>query len=604
MRSCSREALTRPREEWDEFLAQACDGDEELRQRLRRLLEAHENAGEFLVDPTVTEGRASGADELEVSTTIGPYKILQKIGEGGYGLVFMAEQLEPVRRKVALKILKAGMDTRQVIARFEAERQALAMMDHPNIATVFDAGQTNTGRPYFVMELVQGIPITEFCDQSKVDPRGRLQLFLDVCAAVHHAHQKGIIHRDLKPSNVLVTLLDGIPAPKIIDFGIAKATQSQLTDKTLFTDFLQFVGTPAYVSPEQAEMSSVDVDTRADVYSLGILLYELLTGTTPFDARQLRRAGLAEIQRIIRDEEPPRPSMRLDSMTQDQRTTIAAQQGTDSPSLRQLLSGDLDWVVLKAIEKERSRRYGSVSDMARDVGRFLADEPIEARPPTLGYRLGKFVRRCRRHKAATAFACLSVAAIVVGMAAVFWQWRRAETEATRATYHAREETEQRERIESVVTEMELQRVEDLFRNDLADEALAYLARVLRREQQNRQAAERLVSALTFRSFALPTLPALKHSAAVTEVAWSPDGSFIATASDDKTVVLWDAVRGVPRLDPLQHGKEVRFVRISPDSRRLLSSTAAEAILWDAQTGEKIFEVDAPDGSIRWVEFSP
>ena len=329
-----------------------------------------------------------------VGTIIGNYKLLQLIGEGGFGSVFMAEQLRPVHRRVALKVIKLGMDTRQVIARFEAERQALAMMDHPNIAKILDAGETAGGRPYFVMELVRGIPITEYCDTNKLTTADRLHLFIAVCNAVQHAHQKGIIHRDIKPTNVLVTLHDGTPVPKLIDFGIAKATQARLTEMTMFTEFRQLIGTPAYMSPEQAEISGLDVDTRSDIYSLGVLLYELLTGTTPFDPKEMRSAAYAEIQRIIREVDPPKPSTRLSTLGEPL-ATVAANRSVEPRTLGQLVRGDLDWVVMKAMEKDRTRRYQSAGDLARDIGRHLSDQPVEAGPPSASYRLRKFVRRNR-----------------------------------------------------------------------------------------------------------------------------------------------------------------------------------------------------------------
>src|ERR1043166_6415408 len=325
---------------------------------------------------------------------IGHYKILQQIGEGGCGVVYMAEQDEPVRRRVALKVIKLGMDTRHVIARFEAERQALAMMDHPNIAKVFDAGATPAGRPYFVMELVRGVKITSYCDSQKLSTRERLNLFIQVCQAVQHAHQKGIIHRDLKPSNILVTEQDGAPLPKIIDFGIAKATTDQrLTDKTLFTAFEQFIGTPAYMSPEQAGLGGLDIDTRTDIYSLGVLLYELLTGRPPFDSEKFARSVLDEIMRVIREQEPPRPSTRLTTLTEQELTTVAQRRQIESAKLPHLLRGDLDWIVMKALDKDRRRRYETASGFARDLERFLNNEPIAARPPSTLYRFHKVVRR-------------------------------------------------------------------------------------------------------------------------------------------------------------------------------------------------------------------
>ncbi len=409
------------------FLDRACRDDPQLRGRLEALLEGHLKAAGFL-DHTPRGPDGPGAATVIAPVTekpgdrIGRYKLLQQIGEGGCGVVYMAEQEEPVRRRVALKVIKLGMDTRQVIARFEAERQALAMMDHPNIAKVFDAGATETGRPYFVMELVRGVRITEYRDQNRLSTDERLKLFAQVCHAVQHAHQKGVIHRDIKPSNILVMVADDVPVPKMIDFGIAKAIGERLTDKTVFTRFEQFIGTPAYMSPEQAGLSGLDVDTRSDVYALGVLLYELLTGRTPFEPKELAQAGLDEIIRRIREEEPPKPSTRLSRLEQREQTTTAQRRATEAPKLIRSLQGDLDWIVMKCLEKNRTRRYETANELARDIRCHLSHEPVSAAAPTLRYRTLKYVRRHRRVLATAAgFALL----LVVGTTLSVWQARRA-----------------------------------------------------------------------------------------------------------------------------------------------------------------------------------
>jgi eukaryotic-like serine/threonine-protein kinase len=426
------EALALPPGERPRFLDDACRGDSKLRQRIETLVLAHESAGDFMAAPAdaIQAVPPPPMSAESPGSRIGRYKLLQQIGVGGCGVVWMAEQQEPVRRRVALKIIKLGMDTKAVIARFEAERQALALMDHPNIAQILDEGATDTGRPFFVMELVRGVPITKYCDENNLPIPERLALFTLVCHAVQHAHQKGIIHRDLKPSNILVTLHDGVPVPKVIDFGIAKATQGRLTDQTLFTAFEQFLGTPAYMSPEQAEMSGLDIDTRSDIYSLGVLLYELLTGRPPFDPKSLLQAGLDEIRRIIREVEPPKPSTNVSTLAEADRLTVAKLHGTNPARLPLLLRGDLDWIVMKAMEKNRARRYDTPSALAADVVRHLRDEPVAARPPGRAYRLGKLIRR---HRLAVTAAAAVALALVAGTAVSTWQAvraRRAERSAT------------------------------------------------------------------------------------------------------------------------------------------------------------------------------
>ena len=416
------------------YLDGACGEDAGLRARIEALIRAHELAGGFLPEEDIKPQAAELAETIATTAgmvpvtekpgdRIGRYKLLQQIGEGGCGVVYMAEQQEPVRRKVALKVIKLGMDTKSVIARFEAERQALALMDHPNIAKVLDAGATDTGRPYFVMELVHGTKITDYCDANSLDITTRLNLFIQICQAVQHAHQKGIIHRDLKPSNILVTLRDGVPVPKVIDFGIAKATTDQrLTDKTVFTAFEQFMGTPAYMSPEQAELSEQGIDTRSDIYSLGILLYELLTGGTPFDAKQLLQSGLDAMRKTIRETEPMRPSTKLSTMLDADLTAVAQRHSAESPKLIHLIRGDLDWIVMKALEKDRTRRYETANGLAADIKRHLNSEPVVARPPSNLYRFQKMVRR---NKLVFAAGIAITAALLMGIFVSTWQAVRA-----------------------------------------------------------------------------------------------------------------------------------------------------------------------------------
>ena len=395
------------------YLDEACGDDTALKARIERLLQVYDHEPSFLETP-VTPSSTSTAPLVSEApgTQIGPYKLVEQIGEGGFGVVFRAEQQKPLRRTVALKILKPGMDSRAVIARFEAERQALALMDHPNIARVFDGGETASGRPYFVMELVKGVPITGYCDEQQLTVRERLGLFVAVCRAVQHAHQKGIIHRDLKPSNVLVAAYDGEPVPKVIDFGVAKALGEGLSDLTLVTGFVGIVGTLEYMSPEQAEFNARDIDTRADIYSLGVLLYELLTGTTPLTRERVERESTSELLQAIREEEPPKPSARLSALKNSLRP-ISAQRKLEPAQLTLIVRGDPDWIVMKCLEKDRTRRYETANGLARDIERYLHEEPVEACPPSAGYRLRKFARRHGRVLAAgLAFVLLLVTAVV------------------------------------------------------------------------------------------------------------------------------------------------------------------------------------------------
>ncbi len=545
------------------FVSAACGGNVALRAEVEELLREHEGTGGFLEAPALNDSalRSAGALALmeKPGDCIGRYKLLQKIGEGGCGVVYMAGQEEPVRRRVALKIIKLGMDTRGVIARFEAERQALAMMEHPNIARVLDAGATETGRPYFVMELVRGVRVTEYCRENQLTTEDRLKLFVQVCLAIQHAHQKGVIHRDIKPSNILVTLHDGVPVPKVIDFGIAKATGQRLTDKTLFTEFHSFIGTPAYMSPEQAEMSGLDVDTRSDIYALGVLLYELLTGTTPFDAGELMKLGIDECRRAIREGEPPRPSTRL---TQELTRSARAGGGTGSPrapkearALEHLITqvrGDLDWIVMKCLEKDRARRYATANDLAADVERFIEGEPVLARPPSNFYRLGKLVRR---HRVVVGAAAAVAVTLISATTVSVWHAVRATTlEKREARLRQDAETEAR-RAESQTAMARLNEyVADI---NLAQQSLAAgnHGRALRLLQKHRPvAAEKDLRGFEWR-YLWQLTRGDEHATfggpneIAQCVAVSPDGQFLVCGAE-RRVSVWST--GTRTLVATQH----------------------------------------------------
>jgi len=580
------------------FIEAACGSDSALRQRVEELLHEQEDVGSFLETPVLGNAarpNGSGGTVLiggvteQAGDRIGRYKLLQKIGEGGCGVVYMAEQEEPVRRRVALKVIKLGMDTKSVITRFEVERQALAMMDHPNIAKVLDAGATETGRPFFVMELVRGIRVTDYCDQNNLSTAQRLKLFIQVCHAIQHAHQKGIIHRDIKPSNLLVTLHDGVPVPKVIDFGIAKATEQRLTDKTLFTEFTAFIGTPAYMSPEQAEMSGLDIDTRSDIYALGVLLYELLTGKTPFDAETLLRSGLDECRRTIREQEPVRPSTRvtqeLVASGSNRGKSSGEEDKTISPDLRRrlqstiaLLRGDLDWIVMKCLEKDRARRYDTAHDVALDVQRYLEDDPVLARPPSNIYRLQKLLHRYRGGVAAAAAIAVT---LLTGITISTWQAVRATRAEHRAESLQSQESQLRRRAEREEASSQLNEyVADI---NLAQQSLTAgnLGRAVELLEKHRPQP----GAVDLRGFEWRYLRHLcqgdEHvslpvqEGTVQALAMSPDGNLLAIAVRDK-LSIWDVrTRSVIKTLP----KAASSVAFLPDGKKLITAHIFSVRVW-------------------------
>jgi WD40 repeat protein/tRNA A-37 threonylcarbamoyl transferase component Bud32 len=656
------------------FLDAACTGEPELRVAVEALLAAHEASGSLLDRPAVEpvhsfDSRPNPAGQNAAAPAAAPpgataeqpprvtppgivagrYTLVQQIGEGGMGEVWVAKQTEPVKRRVALKLIKPGMDSKSVLARFEQERQALALMDHPNIAKVLDGGITDDRRPFFVMELVNGLPLTRFCDEAKLGIRERLEIFTSICQAIQHAHQKGIVHRDLKPSNVLVTIIDGEPVPKIIDFGVAKATAGRLTDQSLSTQFGAVVGTLEYMSPEQAAFSGADIDTRADIYSLGVILYELLTGLRPIDAKQLRQAGLAEMFRIIKEEEPSRPSTRLS--TEESAASLAALRHTEPKKLISLLRGELDWVVMRCLEKQRDRRYETANGLARDIQRYLADEPVEARPPSAGYRMQKFVRR---NKGRVIAAGLVFLALVGGIIGTSWgllaaqQALHAEAEQRKIAERVADE---REQARSAAENEKDQKEQERKRADTkAAEALAEKQRANQKATDalvEKQRAEKQLLRSEWLLYASQIAAAQREwerndfalawqhldacradfrgwehnylytlftrnqrklkglTGPVLCVAISPDGKRIAGGSLDGTLKVWDTAAGNAILTLQGHTNPATCVAFDAEGKRIASGSLNGTLrVWNATSGQQIMTLDTHTFGVLSLAFSP